>query len=104
MKHNSKNLGLWHECMLAVYERASGVCEIMIDGKRCPMHLPLEDVGYINFAHTKSRNFLTDEQVVDPDYVLLTCTCHHVVEHTQGGELVGVEYEEGELTYVPDEQ
>ena len=105
MKRNCANLRKWKECIKAVYKRASGVCEKMIDGKRCGIYHPLEEVGYINFAHKKSRNLLTDEQAVDPEYVLLVCAEHHIAEHTQGEEIEGVEYEDPDgIVYVPDEQ
>lgn len=104
MKRNCANLRKWKECIKAVFKRAGGCCEVMIDGKRCGIHYHLDSVGYINFAHKKSRNLLTDEQTVDPDYVVFSCTEHHVAEHTDGDEIESVEYEDGELTYVPDEQ
>lgn len=37
--------------------------------------------NYLGFAHTRRRNSLTEEQVVDPHFVVLACnSCHDIVD------------------------
>lgn len=104
MKRNGSNLKLWKATCQAVYKRADGRCEVIVNGKRCGNQLLYEDIGYINFAHKSTRNGKSDEEILDPNEVVFTCSCHHINEHQKGEKIESVEYEEDELNYVPDEQ
>lgn len=102
MKRNGSNLKLWKETCRAVYKRADGRCEVIVNGKRCGNQLLYEDIGYINFAHKSTRNGKSDEEVLNPKQVVFSCASHHIDEHAGRGKIESVEYDENELNYVPD--
>lgn len=102
MKRNSNNLRKYRKCCEMVYARASGCCEVIEFGKRCGKKIPYDKVQYIHFMHKESRNGKSDEWVCDPKNIIFGCAEHHIQEHTKGVKVQGTEYDDNELTYVPD--
>lgn len=102
-KRNAAALREYKKCCKAVWERAGGVCEILVDGERCKMQIPFDQCRYINFAHKETRNGKSQEWVNDPASIFFSCALHHLEEERTGVRMQGVEYEEGEPTYIPDE-
>ena len=101
MKRSATNLRLYKKTCKAVWERSSGVCEIIVQGKRCTKYIPFEESRAINYAHKKSRNGESDEWVLDPANLWLSCAEHHLADPI-GTKTEGVEYADGEPIYVPD--
>lgn len=102
MQRNNQNLKKYRKTCDRIVERSDNKCEVMIDGKRCARYI--NPVKWINFAHKDSRNGKSDEWILDPESIGLSCSRHHIDEHTKGGELEFCTYEENEINYIPDEQ
>lgn len=100
-KRTAQSLREYKKCCQKVWERASGVCEILIEGSRCKKYIPFESCRYINFAHKETRNGRTQEWVNNPNNIYFSCAEHHIDEETTGKRMQGVEYDD--ITYVPDE-
>ena len=92
----------YKKCCERVWNRASGVCEILVEGERCRMYIPFEDCKYINFAHRAGRMGKSQEWVNDPDNIFFSCSSHHIEEESTGVRMEGVEYDD-EIVYVPCE-
>jgi len=99
-KRNASNLKLYRETCKKVIKRSDNICEVMINGKRCGKYI--NDPVWDNFAHTQSRNGMSDEEVLSPENIIFTCLEHHHKEHETGEKLERCEYDE--ITYIPDEQ
>src|SRR5210317_2009175 len=102
MKRNGANLKLYKETCKAVMKRSSNVCEVLIEGKRCGKYIPEEQAGWINFLHKETRNGKSDEWVLSPDSIVFGCAAHHIEEERTGKRVDSVDYEDGELTYIPE--
>jgi len=101
-KRNAQNLRGYKKCCKQVWERASGVCEILIEGERCKAYIPFEECKYINFLHKETRSGKDAEWVNDPENIYFGCAEHHIDEEYTGVRVQGVEYDDNELTYVPE--
>jgi len=101
MQRNGANLREYKKTCHAVVKRADNRCEVLVDGKRCGRYI--HEPRYINFLHKETRNGKSDEWILSPSSIIFGCTEHHIKEEQTGERVQGVEYEEGELTYVPDE-
>lgn len=103
MKRNGANLKKYRETCRAVLKRSSGVCEIIVDGERCKMYIG-DNATWTNFAHKATRNGMSDEEVIDPDNIWLSCASHHAMEEATGKRMEGITYDDPEqIVYVPDE-
>lgn len=113
MHRNAENLEIYNETCRAVYDRADGRCEVMVDPdgnactdstelRRCGRHIIFEQVTRTNFLHTATRNGKSDAWVLDPDNVTLGCASHHYEEGKTGKHVVRVDYSD-ELIYLPEE-
>lgn len=101
MKRNGANLKKYRKICRAVLARSSGVCEVLIDGKRCGKYIGEENATWACFMHKGSRNGKSDEWVLDPNNIIFGCVTHHLADPI-GTKTEGVEYEEGENIYIPD--
>jgi len=103
-KRTKESLLNYKKCCKKVWERASGVCEILIEGERCKKYIPFEECKYINFLHKETRSGKTQEWVSDPDNIYFGCASHHIDEEMEGVRVQGVDYDDSDnIVYVPDE-
>jgi len=100
MKRTGANLKKYKIACILVIKRADNRCEAIIEDKRCAKYIA--EPKWINFAHKKSRNGASDEDVCNPDNIIFTCESHHINSHTTGEKLEMCEYGDEEFTYIPD--
>lgn len=105
MQRNGKNWEKYKKvCQWIAEKRADFCCEVLVEGKRCGKKFVPENISPINFLHRETRNGKSDEWILNPNSIIFGCSSHHIEEEQTGKRVESVTYEEGELTYVPDEQ
>lgn len=76
MQRNSTNLRKYKEVCAKKIEDCNNLCEV------CGAYI--YEPGYINFAHTATRNGKPDEWVLDPENIIFCCAEHHIQEEQTG--------------------
>lgn len=67
---------------------------------RCNVYIP--EPTWTNFLHTRTRNGMTDEEVLDPINIIFGCASHHYFEEQSGIRVERAEEDTNEIRYVPD--
>ena len=92
MKRNASNLRKYKKTCEIVYNRADGLCEVLVHGTRCNRYIDYEQARYINFLHKDTRNGKSDEWVLDPSSIVFGCASHHIEEEKTGVRVKYVTY------------
>jgi len=101
MKRNLENLQEYKQTCRKVIDRADNLCEVEVDEHRCCKYISTDNVKYINFLHTETRNGKSDMWILDPKNIIFGCASHHI-EEERSGIRVKKYKQDGELNYIPN--
>ena len=113
-RRDARSYREYKDTMRAVIERANAKCEVMLDKngnpctrlpkvRRCARDISEDQARFINFLHKSTRNGESQDWVNDPDNIIYGCAEHHVEEEKTHIRVEGVDYDDGELTYIPED-